>query len=74
MGILVISGPLRDQLLAMSAETELRDESGKVLGRFVPHIDIGPEPTPEEIAAQLAAGRKTYTTTEILAYVKGLVS
>jgi hypothetical protein len=74
MSVIVISGDLREQLLAASGEAELRDESGRVLGKFVPVAIPELDMTPEEIEAAMSPDRKTYTTAEVLAYVKGLVS
>jgi hypothetical protein len=74
MSIIVIRGDLREQLLAAKTETELRDENGNFLGRFVPPMPKIPDLdiTEEELASLLAPDRKTYTTDEVLAYVKGL--
>ena len=57
-------------------ETEVRDPVGNLLGNFVPvvyeieELDL----TEEELASRLDPNAKTYTTAEVLAYVKGLVS
>ena len=74
MGVIVVTGELRDKLSSVSGETELRDEAGHVLGRFVPTVIPELDLTPEEIARLLGPGQKTFTTAEVLAYVKGLVS
>jgi hypothetical protein len=73
MSIIVVRGELRAQLLAATTESELRDEDGTVLGRFVPPLKIPDlDLTEEELASLLAPDRKTYTTAEVLAYCKGL--
>jgi hypothetical protein len=74
MGVIVVTGELKDKLSAVFSETELRDEAGRVLGRFVPAYIPELDMTPEELAAALSPDAKTYTTAEVLAYVKGLVS
>ncbi len=74
MSIIVITGALRDQLLANEGEAELRDESGSLIGRFLPPSAPELDMTDAEIAAQLAPGITTYSTAEVLAHVKGLAS
>jgi hypothetical protein len=73
MSVIIVTGTIRDQLLASEGEVEIRDEAGNVIGSFLPPLpDL--DLTPEELARELASDRKTYTTAEVLAYVKGLVS
>jgi hypothetical protein len=74
MNVIVISGPLREQLMSVDGTVELRDEEGNLLGCFIPpqleipELDL----TEEEIARRLAPDAKTYTTAEVLAHMKGL--
>ena len=49
-------------------------KAGHVPSRFVPAILPEPDMTPEANAAALAPDRKTYTTAEVLAYMKGLTA
>lgn len=76
MSVIVVSGILRDQLMASSGEAELRDDAGKLLGRFVPPERDVPvlDMKDEEIAYELSPDRKTLTTAEVLSHLKGLVS
>jgi hypothetical protein len=73
----VVDTATAQKLLASSGEVLVKDESGRVLGRFVSAelaagyreaTDIGL--TPEELARRLAPDAKTYTTAEVLAYLR----
>jgi hypothetical protein len=76
MSVIVVPPQIRDQLLASLGEAEIRDESGRFIGRFtpanteIPELDL----TEAEIAALLSPDRPTFTTAEVLAFVKGAVS
>jgi hypothetical protein len=54
---ITIDAALSSQLQRLGQVAELRDPSGKVVGKFVPHIDLStweavtPEPTEEELDA-----------------------
>ncbi|HKB41373.1 MAG TPA: hypothetical protein VKD72_33415 [Gemmataceae bacterium] len=76
MTVIVVPSPLREQLMVLKEGAELRDEKGELLGRFVPPAYEVPELdlTEEEIASLLAPERKTYTTAEVLEYLKGLTA
>lgn len=60
------------QLDGLSQAVELCDPSGRVLGRFVPLIDlsqwepVSPEVSEEELDRRSNAGEKRYTTAEVI--------
>ena len=76
MSQIVVDAALRDKLIAAAGGAELRDEQGRMLGRFVPDLDPAlfhvPEIglSPEELARRLAPDAKTYTTEEVMAYLR----
>ena len=74
MSVIVVSGALREQLLALYQAAEVRDEAGNLLGTFEPPKLGVPDwnPTQEELDRLLAPDAKTYTTAEVLAYLKSL--
>ena len=74
MSAIVVTGNLRDQLKLQTEEAELRDESGNVIGRFVPLALKAPDLdiSDEEVRQLLAPDRKIYTTAEVLAHLKSL--
>jgi len=75
MNVIVVPSAFRELLAASAGEVELRDEAGNVLGFFQPQRPVGElDMTPEEITYELSPDRPTFTTAEVLAYVKGLVS
>ena len=57
---------------------ELCDASGRVLGRFVPLIDLSewdpasPEISEEELGRRSKSDEKRYTTTEVIAHLEDL--
>ena len=75
---IIVDATARALLLGAVAETELRDEHGHRLGRFVPDFDralydireIGL--SPEELDRRRAPDAKTYTTADVLAHLRGL--
>ena len=76
MSHITVDAALREKLLTAAAGVELRDEQGHKLGRFVPEFDPAlfsvPEIglSPEELARRLAPDAKTYTTEEVMEYVR----
>ena len=76
MATIVVPIEYVHQFWRAKGETELRDPAGNLLGRFVPpvyeieELDL----TEEELADLLRPDRPTFTTAEVLAYAKGLVS
>ena len=79
MSQITVDASLRDKLLGTTAETELRDDQGRLLGKFVPSPDLsffeipGLDLPPEEVRRRLSPDAKTYTTEEVLAYVRSRV-
>jgi hypothetical protein len=73
----VIEAALRGKLDGITQPVELCDESGRVLGRFIPVIDMSEwEPlTPEASEEELDRREQStewYTTEEVLAYLRNL--
>jgi hypothetical protein len=73
---IVIDAALRAQLQAITEQVELCDESGQVLGRFLPTVDLSqyeplePQVSEEELERRSRSNEKTYTTAEVLAYLE----
>ena len=73
---LILDATVSSRLNALTHSVELCDPSGKVLGRFVPLIDlsqwepVSPEASEEELDRREQAGEKRYTTAEVLAYLE----
>ncbi len=67
-----------DQLHTLQGPAELCDPSGRVLGRFVPGVDLSEwepvsrEVSEEELDRRCQPGRKRYTTAEVLAHLEKL--
>jgi hypothetical protein len=74
---IIVDSNVASQLSA-GHPAELCDASGKVLGRFVPLIDlsvwepIGPEPTEAELDDIENSNEPTYTTAEVIAHLEKL--
>jgi hypothetical protein len=77
----VVDAVLRKKLLTITEPVELCDESGKVLGHFLPTIDLSvdeidlsefaldrPLASDEELERRSQSNEKIYTTAEVLAY------
>jgi hypothetical protein len=75
---IVVDASLRSMLQAASQPVELCDESGQVLGRFLPAVDLSqyeplePQVSDEELERRSRSKEKTYTTAEVLAYLEKL--
>jgi hypothetical protein len=73
-----LDASLAGKLHVLSQPVELCDPTGRVLGRFVPRIDlsdwepISPDVTEEELDRRARSGGKRYTTDEVLAYLEQL--
>ena len=69
---------LRSLLHNLSQPLELCDESGQVLGRVFPALDLSqyepvePQISHEEFLRRRQSKEKTYTTAEVLAYLEKL--
>jgi hypothetical protein len=68
---------LSSKLHELTQEAELCDPSGRVLGRFIPQVDmsewepISPEASEEELERR-AQSTEWYTTEEVLAHLEKL--
>jgi hypothetical protein len=77
MSRIVVDAELRNRLLNLMEPLEFCDESGRVLGRFLPagdpseHPPSGPEVGDEELERR-AKSDKWYTTDEVLAHLEKL--
>lgn len=77
MSTVVVGRDLRDQLLA-GVTAEVRDEDGKLLGRFVREEDANQFDHPplglteDELDRRLAPDAKVYSTSEVLEHLRGL--
>jgi len=75
---IILDTALASRLHAMGQPVELCDPSGRVVGRFVPLIDLSqwqpvtPDITEEELQQRLQSPEKRYTTQEVLAYLERL--
>jgi hypothetical protein len=79
MSTIVIDAGLRAKLLAVKEIAELRDESGSLVGQFIPacisnsnDLDETIGISQDELQRRLSADCKTYTTAEVLAHLRGL--
>lgn len=75
---IVVDESLRGKLLNLQRPLELCDESGKVLGRLFPNMELShyeplePQISDEEGKRRLQANEKRYTTAEVLAHLENL--
>jgi hypothetical protein len=75
---IILDAATSGKLAELGRSVELCDPSGKVLGRFVPLIDLsewGPVSPPvseEELDRREKSGGKRYTTAEVLARLEKL--
>jgi hypothetical protein len=66
------------RLMASMNTVDICDESGKVVGRFTPTIDltdydvVGPDITDEELRRRIESKGPRYTTAEVIEYLKQL--
>lgn len=69
---------LANKLHNLSQVVELCDPSGRVLGKFVPIIDlsewepVSPEISEEELDRRARSSEKRYSTAEVLAHLERL--
>jgi hypothetical protein len=65
-------------LPTLTQPVDLCDSSGRVLGRFVPKIDlseweiVGQEVSAEELRKREESGQKRYSTAEVIAHLESL--
>jgi hypothetical protein len=77
MSQIILDAGLSSKLSAFNYSVELCDPSGRVLGRFVPSIDpsewepVSPAASEEELDRR-EQETESYTTEEVLAYLKSL--
>ena len=70
---IILDATASNRLTNITHPVELCDPSGRVLGRFVPLIDLSvwepasPELSQEELDRREQSGEKRYTTAEVLA-------
>jgi hypothetical protein len=75
---IVLDSSLSNQLHDLTHPVELCDPSGRVLGRFVPRIDItewepvSPAASEEELDRREQAHEKPYATVEVLVLLEKL--
>lgn len=79
MSVCVVDAATAEKLLASRDEVIVKDESGRVIGRFMSaelkaQYDATQDHglTPEEMGRRQSQDAKTYTTAEVLAYVRSL--
>jgi hypothetical protein len=75
---IVVDAAAAAQLQAAIGPVEVRDPSGKLLGRYSPAIDwseyelVGPEISDEELERRSKSDEKCFTTAEVLEYLRKL--
>jgi hypothetical protein len=74
----LVTEALRSMLHNLSRPLELCDESGQIVGRVFPTVDLSqyeplePQINQEEIRRRKQSKEKSYTTAEVLAYLEKL--
>jgi hypothetical protein len=67
---------LSSKLHELTEDAELCDPSGRVLGHFIPQVDmsewepISPDVSEEELDRRENSNERRYTTAEVLAYLE----
>jgi hypothetical protein len=75
---ITLDADLSSKLHELGQVVELCDPAGRVLGRFIPHVDmsewepISPDVSEEELDRREQSNEKRYTTAEVLAYLEKL--
>jgi hypothetical protein len=75
---IIIDQQLKDKLRNLDQPAELCDESGHILGQFLPAFNpeayegLEPPISEEEIQARIKSKGKTYSTAEVLAHLEKL--
>jgi hypothetical protein len=78
MSRIIVDAALREKLSGLTEVVELCDESGRVLGRFLPKLDrahyenLEPQISKEELQRRRQSKERTYTTAEVLAHLEKL--
>jgi len=75
---IIVGATLSEKLHHLNELVELCDESGRVLGRFLPVFDLAqyepltPQVSEEELRRRELSRKKRYTTAEVLVYLEKL--
>jgi hypothetical protein len=75
---IILDASVSSQLHKLIQPVELCDPSGRVLGKFVPRINmaeweaVSPAASEEELDRREQANEKRYTTSEVLDYLEKL--
>lgn len=75
---IILDASASGQLHNLTQPAELCDPSGRVLGRFVPLIDlsewepVSPDISEEELDRRAKSNQKRYSTAEVLAHLEKL--
>jgi hypothetical protein len=75
MSKLTLPPDFRKQLEKLRELTDLVDENGQPIGRFVPQSELDHLTRPlgdDEIRQRLASNRKSYSTAEVLKHLESL--
>ncbi|MCI0460487.1 MAG: hypothetical protein L0Z62_26330 [Gemmataceae bacterium] len=75
---ITLDAQLANQLNGLTRTVDLCDPAGRVLGRFVPLVNVAdwepitPEASEEELDRRERSNAKRYTTAEVLAHLEKL--
>lgn len=75
---IILDSSVSEQLSKLGQPAELCDATGKVLGRFVPLIDlsewepVSPDISDEELERRAKSTEKRYSTAEVLKHLEQL--
>ena len=78
MGQFFLDANVSSQLHGLSQPVELCDPTGRVIGKYVPLIDltewepISPDISEEELDRRVNSDEPSYTTAEVLAHLRSL--
>ncbi|MHB1424239.1 MAG: hypothetical protein ACYC3I_13770 [Gemmataceae bacterium] len=78
MSSIIVDAALSSKLGQQFHPVELCDPSGQVLGQFIPKVDLSryeplePQVSEEELDRRQNQETESYTTEEVLAYLKSL--
>lgn len=77
MGRLIVDATLPEKLPGLTQPVELCDPTGRVLGRYIPQVDLADyEPLEPQVSDEELQRRKQsaewYTTAEVLAHLRKL--
>jgi hypothetical protein len=78
MGQFFLDANVSSQLYSLSQPVELCDPTGRVIGKYVPLVDltewepISPDISEEELDRRVKSDEPSYTTAEVLAHLRSL--